>query len=127
MAERSFLSTSKAFNLILLITISNVPLELFGATGNLVAQLGFPLEQFTVNPTNARPISLRFPKSVFTKKNQTGQPGIYPTYSTRLIIIFQSRCIGLSMQRLYDLRIVLKRHCNISNTLNTSLTPQTMI
>ncbi|WP_186321486.1 SLAP domain-containing protein [Bacillus sp. FJAT-22090] len=51
------------------ITISNLPLQLFDATGELVAQLGFPLEQFTVNPTNARPVSLHFPQSVFKKEN----------------------------------------------------------
>lgn len=51
------------------ITISNLPLQLFDASGELVAQLGFPLEQFTVNPTHARPVSLHFPKEVFNIEN----------------------------------------------------------
>ena len=50
-------------------TISNLPLQLFDASNELVAQLGFPLEQFTIKPTHARPISLHFPKAVFTKEN----------------------------------------------------------
>ncbi|MFJ8064795.1 SLAP domain-containing protein [Psychrobacillus sp. NPDC096426] len=49
------------------ITISNLPLQLFDAAGDLIAQLGFPLEQFTVQPTHARPISLHFPETVFKK------------------------------------------------------------
>jgi len=50
-------------------TINNLPLQLFDASNELVAQLGFPLEQFTIQPIHARPISLHFPKSVFTKEN----------------------------------------------------------
>lgn len=50
-------------------TISNLPLQLFDANNELVAQLGFPLEQFTIKPVHARPISLHFPKAVFTKEN----------------------------------------------------------
>lgn len=51
------------------ITISNLPLQLFDASGDLVAQLGFPLEQFVVGSRQARPISLSFPKNVFKKES----------------------------------------------------------
>lgn len=51
------------------VTISNLPLQLFDASGELVAQLGFPLEKFSFNPKSARPVSLHFSKSVFKKAN----------------------------------------------------------
>ncbi len=51
------------------ITISNLPLQLFDGSGDLVAQLGFPLEQFAVGARQARPVSLHFPKSVFQKES----------------------------------------------------------
>lgn len=49
------------------ITISNLPLQLFDGAGDLVAQLGFPLDNFTVASHGARPVSLHFSESVFKK------------------------------------------------------------
>ena len=51
------------------VTLENLPLQLFDETGELVAQLGFPLEQFGINPNYGRPVSLFFPKEVFKTEN----------------------------------------------------------
>ncbi|MCM3356535.1 SLAP domain-containing protein [Psychrobacillus sp. MER TA 171] len=51
------------------ITISNLPVQLLDAAGDVVAKLGFPLEQFAVGSHQARPVSLHFPKNVFQKES----------------------------------------------------------
>lgn len=51
------------------VTLENLPLQLFDAKGDLVAQLGFPLAQFDLNPNYGRPVSLFFPKDVFKKED----------------------------------------------------------
>ena len=57
------------------ITISNLPLQLFDASGDLVAQLGFPLDQFVVASHEARPINLSFQRNVFKKNLLTLRTG----------------------------------------------------
>ncbi|MER2261580.1 MAG: SLAP domain-containing protein [Psychrobacillus sp.] len=51
------------------ITISNLPVQLLDAAGDVVAKLGFPLEQFAVGSHQARPVSLHFPKNEFQKES----------------------------------------------------------
>ncbi|MFJ5768839.1 SLAP domain-containing protein [Psychrobacillus sp. NPDC093180] len=51
------------------VTLENLPLQLFDATGDLVAQLGFPLANFDLHPNHGRPVSLFFSKDVFKKEN----------------------------------------------------------
>ena len=52
-----------------LLTIENLPIQLFDATGEMVCKLGFPIGQFEIKAHQARPISLSFSKDVFLKEN----------------------------------------------------------
>lgn len=51
------------------LTIENLPIQLFDATGDIVCKLGFPIGEFEIAPKQARPISLSFSKEVFIKEN----------------------------------------------------------
>lgn len=51
------------------LTIENLPIQLFDATGDIVCKLGFPIGEFQIASKQARPISLSFSKEVFQKEN----------------------------------------------------------
>ncbi|TQR12703.1 SLAP domain-containing protein [Psychrobacillus soli] len=51
------------------LTIENLPIQLFDATGDMVCKLGFPIGQFEIASKQARPLSLSFSKEVFMKEN----------------------------------------------------------
>lgn len=51
------------------LTIENLPIQLFDATGEMVCKLGFPIGEFEIKAQQARPISLSFSKDVFMKEN----------------------------------------------------------
>lgn len=51
------------------VTLNNLPLQLFDAAGDVVAQYEFSLEQFEINPSHGRPVSLFFPKELLKKAN----------------------------------------------------------
>lgn len=49
------------------VILNNLPIQLFDATGELVAQHKFSLEQLTINPNHGRPTSLFVPRESFKK------------------------------------------------------------
>ncbi|SFQ51047.1 accessory Sec system S-layer assembly protein [Psychrobacillus psychrotolerans] len=51
------------------LTIENLPIQLFDATGDIVCKLGFPIGEFEISSKQARPISLSFSKEIFMKEN----------------------------------------------------------
>ncbi|QFF97995.1 SLAP domain-containing protein [Psychrobacillus glaciei] len=51
------------------VTLNNIPLQLFDAAEDMVAQYDFLLEQFDISPNYGRPVSLFFPKEIFKKEN----------------------------------------------------------
>ncbi|GGA20895.1 SLAP domain-containing protein [Psychrobacillus lasiicapitis] len=70
-----FHETEEAVNVYIIIrnafaqslTIENLPIQLFDATGDLVCKLGFPIGEFEIASKQARPLSLSFSKEVFMK------------------------------------------------------------
>lgn len=51
------------------VTLNNLPVQLFDAAGDLVAKHEFQLEEFNVNSKHARPMSLFIPKGKLKKVN----------------------------------------------------------
>jgi len=51
------------------LSIENLPIQLFDASGDMVCKLGFPIGEFEIASKQARPLSLSFSKEVFMKEN----------------------------------------------------------